>query len=93
MNKKAQGLSMNVIIIAAIALLVLIILVVLIIRAGRGVREGTGCQGIGGKCYSSCQDLTDDEGGVWIKNLPSSGVDGGCAQGEACCVQLIESRE
>ncbi|KYK25730.1 hypothetical protein AYK26_01810 [Euryarchaeota archaeon SM23-78] len=93
MSKKAQGLSMNVIIIAAIALLVLIILAVLILRAGRGVTEGTGCRGIGGRCYSTCQDLMDDEGGLWVKNLPNSGTAGGCAQDEECCVRLIEQPE
>ena len=93
MSKKAQGLSMNVIIIAAIALLVLIILAVLILRAGRGVTEGTGCKGVGGKCYSSCLDLMEDEGGTWIKNLPNSGKAGGCREDESCCVPLLEEPE
>jgi len=93
MSKKAQGLSMNVIIIAAIALLVLVILAVLILRAGRGVTEGTGCKGIGGTCYSSCEDLIQDQGGMWVKNLPNSGKDGGCASDEVCCVPVLKQGE
>ncbi|MBW2990152.1 hypothetical protein KY348_00435 [Candidatus Woesearchaeota archaeon] len=93
MDKKAQGLSMNVIIIAAIALLVLIILAVLILRAGKGVTEGTGCRGVGGICYSSCTDLIEDRGGMWVKNLPNSGKNGGCSIDQVCCVELLETPE
>ena len=93
MDKKAQGLSMNVIIIAAIALLVLVILAVLILRAGKGVTEGTGCSGVGGRCYSSCSELIEDEGGLWVKNLPNSGREGGCGQDESCCVPVLEAEE
>lgn len=93
MNKKAQGLSMNVIIIAAIALLVLIILAVLILRAGSGVTRGTGCQGAGGTCYSSCADLAQDRGGIWGKDFGKSGVAGGCAEDEDCCVPVLKPEE
>lgn len=89
MNKKGADLSMSVIIIAAIALLVLIILAVLVLRAGRGVTEGTGCAGVGGRCYAGCGALGEDDGGTWIKNLPNSGKAGGCAEDEDCCVSLI----
>ena len=89
MSKKAQGLSMNVIIIAAIALLVLVILAVLILRAGRGVTEGTGCEGVGGTCADACSDLD----GVYVKNLPNSGRTGGCAEDEVCCVPLTGGEE
>lgn len=89
MSKKAQGLSMNVIIIAAIALLVLVILAVLILRAGRGVTEGTGCEGIGGTCADACGDLD----GLYVKNIPNSGRSGGCAEGESCCIPLMKSEE
>lgn len=89
MSKKAQGLSMNVIIIAAIALLILIILAVLILRAGRGVSEQTGCVGIGGQCDADCGELE----GIWVTNIPNSGKSGGCGTEEVCCVILIESTE
>ncbi len=53
MAKKAQGMSMNVIIIAAIALLVLVILsVVFIGRMTTFTDETGGCAGKGGTCYS-----------------------------------------
>ncbi len=48
--KKAQGLSMNVIIIAAISLLVLVILATFLLRSAGEVNEGTACEGIGGSC-------------------------------------------
>ena len=86
MSKKAQGLSMNVIIIAAIALLVLVILAVLILRAGRGITEGTGCEGVGGSCVDDCGDMD----GLYVKNIPNSGRSGGCQEDESCCVPLLK---
>ena len=54
---KRGELSMEVIIIAAIALLVLVILSILIIRSTGDVGEQTGCLGVGGTCdYDSCPD-------------------------------------
>ncbi len=51
MNKKAQGISMNVIIIAAIALLVLVILSVIFIgRMGSFGRAAANCESQGGQC-------------------------------------------
>jgi hypothetical protein len=76
MDKKAQGLSMNVIIIAAISLLVLIILAVLVIRAARTTETGTNCEGVGGTCADACSDL--GEGYFEHK----AGV---CPQGKVCC--------
>lgn len=53
--KKAQGLSMSTIIIAAIALLVLVILATFLLRQSAEVAAGTGCEGLGGECkYDSC---------------------------------------
>jgi hypothetical protein len=49
--KKAQGLSMNVIIIAALAILVLVILAVLFInQAGIFSSTANACEGSGGVC-------------------------------------------
>ncbi|MBC8494988.1 hypothetical protein H8D36_02440 [archaeon] len=53
-NKKGQGLSINVIIIAAIALLVLIILAILVARSGTHVSDGTKCFTEGGVCKETC---------------------------------------
>jgi hypothetical protein len=79
MNKRGE-LSMEVIIIAAIALLVLVILAVLIIRSGGTVASGTSCTSpsIGGECVpkgSSCSE----------GYIPGSNA---CGQDEMCCVPL-----
>ena len=47
---KGQGISINVIIIAAIALIILVILATLVIRAGGGLNSGTQCEPTGGTC-------------------------------------------
>ena len=92
MDKKAQGLSMNVIIIAAISLLVLIVLAVLVFRAGGNVTTGTNCVGVGGQCYAgeSCDDLQQDQGGLWGPDHANDGKKGGCAEGEICCKHVIK---
>ncbi len=54
-TKKGQGISINVIIIAAIALLVLVILAVLLLRSGSNLVVD--CQEAGGVCADSCGDL------------------------------------
>ncbi|MFC1723428.1 hypothetical protein ACFL0V_04785 [Nanoarchaeota archaeon] len=59
--KKAQGLSMNVIIIAAIALLVLVILAVIFIG-----RMGTTTKNID-KCPGSCEDDSGEDGDTMCK--------------------------
>jgi len=53
MNKKGQGISINTIIIVAIALLVLIILAILIARSGQDASKGTKCISKGGVCQPS----------------------------------------
>jgi hypothetical protein len=91
MNKKAQGLSMNVIIIAAISLLVLIVLIVLVIRASNNMGSGTSCRGAGGSCTPGAQDCSDWEnqypGETWTHNVAKDGKIGGCLEGEICCVR------
>lgn len=53
-NKKGQGISINTIIITAIALLVLIILAVLVARSGGMASKGTSCISKGGICKEIC---------------------------------------
>jgi hypothetical protein len=76
MNKKGAELSMNVIIIAAIALIVLVILAVLVLRAGGKVNEGTttSCISKGGLCKISTNCQTGTFDGAT-----------GCGSGEVCC--------
>lgn len=59
LNKKAQGISINVIIIAAIALLVLVILSVLLLRGGGTIVDGTSCEALpGAQCAPDCASLS-----------------------------------
>ncbi|MFH1916744.1 MAG: hypothetical protein ABIJ21_05750 [Nanoarchaeota archaeon] len=77
MFKKAQGISINVIIIAAIALLVLVILAILVLNAGKKTDEGTKkCFTLGGKC----QERYCDEG---------MDLEGASDCGDGYCCQLI----
>ncbi len=56
-NKKAQGISMNVIIIAAIALLVLVVLSVIFMgRSAQFSEQIAACESNGGKCGAICGD-------------------------------------
>ncbi len=55
MNKKAQGLSLNTIIIAALVLLVLVILAVIFTgRMGKWGSETSNCEKQGGSCIEEC---------------------------------------
>ncbi|MFC2135441.1 hypothetical protein ACFLTH_12580 [Bacteroidota bacterium] len=83
LNKKGQGISINVIIIAAIALLVLVILAVLLLRGGSNLAEGTSCSGVGGQCVPVCGDLNID-GSIYIKHPTAE-----CPlEGDSCCIVL-----
>ena len=76
-------ISMEVIIIAAIALLVLVILAVLIVRSGGNFASGTSCEGVGGTCEDSCEFLDG--------YIPSANS---CSQeGYVCCVPLTADDE
>jgi len=71
-------MSMNLIIIAAIALLVLVILAVLVLRGSGNVAAGTGCQARGGDCNTA---LTS--------SCPTGETfypAGGCTATQRCCI-------
>ena len=54
-NRKAQGLSINVIIVAAIALLVLVVLSIIFVgRLGIFGEKTAACASVGGTCYGTC---------------------------------------
>ena len=76
--KKAQGISLNVIIIAAIALLVLVVLSVIFLgRTGMFARKTADCLQQGGTCKVSC-DTTAGE-------IPYTSYT--CdTEGEVCCL-------
>ena len=79
-NKKGQGLSLNTIIIAAIALLVLVVLV-MIFTGRMSVFTGgvSGCVNQGGKCNSY-----DNE--VACTNAGGSPITAKCGDSSQCCV-------
>ncbi len=80
MNKKAQGISMNVIIIAAIALLVLVILSVLVLRSGGELSKGSGCEGVGGVCKYQEEQCPP--------NFVKSSLHSCEGQNQKCCIPL-----
>lgn len=57
-NKKAQGIGINTMIIAAIAILVLVVIAFLIFRTSRNANDSTDCVMKGGTCVESgeCDD-------------------------------------
>jgi len=80
MDKKGSELSMNVIIIAAIAVLVLVILAVFVFRSGDNISKATGCSAMNGVCYP------DSATGRTIPYLPG---DAECKnQGGACYIAV-----
>ena len=86
MSKKAQGLSMNVIIIAAIALLVLVILAIIFIG-----RMGTTTKNID-KCKGDCVDSREECKELYgtyadTTSDPCFAADGGRTD-EVCCITI-----
>tara|TARA_B100000315_G_scaffold253510_1_gene292416 strand:+ start:3616 stop:3867 length:252 start_codon:yes stop_codon:yes gene_type:complete len=81
MDKKGQGISINVIIVAAIALLVLVILSVIFIgRVDIFSKRSSDCSSYGGA--SACQDSC---GGDFPTPYPTYS----CAtEGEVCCIKV-----
>ena len=76
-GKKGAELSMNVIIIAAIALLVLAILAYLLFGAADRAGKGTKCEGAGGVCLPDCGD-----------QVPLTPFHGDCVGDNKCCLKL-----
>ncbi|MCF7865810.1 hypothetical protein K9L67_03655 [Candidatus Woesearchaeota archaeon] len=82
---KKGDMSINIIVIAAIALLVLVILSILLFRSGSGIREGTSCTGTGGTCWDepTCQGMSDYSDTVYRPN-----PNGECPENQYCCIQI-----
>jgi len=81
---KRGEISMEVIIIAAIALLVLVILSVLVLRQTGQV--GKDCQNVGGECLSDCSGTSTDG-----RSLISSGNT--CPGEQKCCIPFGSAEE
>ncbi len=76
LHKKAQGLPLNVIIIAAIALLVLVVLAVIFLGRSGGFAESTkSCATQGGQCLEDCGNNAVLPGAT-------------CPTGQTCCLVL-----
>jgi len=79
MRKKGQGISMNVIIIAAIALLVLVVLSIIFMgRMGQWGADVDSCVTKGGTCLSACDAATQTPYPLWS-----------CDEGLTCCVAKV----
>ena len=103
-TKKAQGMSMTTIVIAAIALLVLVVLIMIFTGRIGGFTKGLdSCAAQAGFCYNSDQnpicgsnivDASGDgkltEGVDFIVTYPKKGESvKGCAINQICCHALI----
>jgi len=78
-DKKAQGLSMSTIVIAAIAILILVVLTTLILTGTINVKKGMSCGGIqpNAECYNGpCSELGE--------NYLNGGI-ADCEEGFVCC--------
>ena len=84
MDSKGQGISMNVIIIAALALLVLVVLSIIFLgRTGQWSSQTVDCVTNGGTCMDSCADQPG------YKHYPA--WDGSCQEGgstQVCCIKI-----
>ncbi len=85
MQKKAQGLSLNVIIVAAIALLVLVILSVVFMTRMRGYNASVqDCKHNGGECVPAYQCDTSTGQYTVLSHIQCPQQD----QNYVCCVKL-----
>jgi hypothetical protein len=92
--RKGQGISINVIVIAAIALLVLVILSTLVIRSGGSVNRANTCEGSGtGVCVSqeqydgACANPETGEAANWIRD-PTK--DSTCPEVKPMCCRKLQ---
>ena len=86
--KKAQGISLNVIIVAAIALLVLVILTLIFTGKMAEWISGVGdCRNKGGRCAAVGENC--GEAGTSVEEYPTVYVDYECPRdGEICCLSM-----
>ncbi len=80
--KKAE-LSINIIVIAAVALIILVVLSYFVFDWGSKLRRQTACEGIGGECIP--EGFTCDEYFPDGTHIPSGES---CRAQERCCIPL-----
>ena len=84
-NKKAQGISINVIIIAALALAVLVVLFAIFTgRLGIFSKALDSCTNLGGTCKASCSSGTETE---YIAQRTDCGKDKNM-ESPKCCIPV-----
>jgi hypothetical protein len=87
---KKGDLSINIIVVAAIAMVILVIISVLIFRTGSNLTEGTSCESLaeggGSECVPKntvgCTGYGQQEGAVYVRHPTAS-----CPPQEVCCVR------
>jgi len=77
LDRKAQGLSMNTIIIAAIAIIVLLILIYLLVGTTGDVDSAISCTKKGGVCMERCEGIYGDSS---LGSEPCGNI------GKTCCL-------
>ncbi len=83
-SKKAQGLSLNTIIIAILVLVVLVILVVIL--SGKMGKWRKGINACDGHCENSASDCKEGENPIFLTNCDANG-DGKADGGKYCCIK------
>ena len=90
-SKKAEGMSVNVIIVAILALLVLVVLsFVFAGKIGDFVKGTKQCQSIGGECLGACNI---EQGYKEMFTAACLDKNTGKLTGEKCCIQIDKSAE
>ena len=88
--KKAQSLSINTIVIAAIALFVMVLLIVIFVgNISNFRRNADSCGSNGGTCIDE-DDIDDSCSGTYDRvrrDYNCYGLDGEIAEGKVCCVR------
>ena len=88
-TKKAQSISINTIVIAAIALIVLVVMIAIF---GGRIKIFSGgaqkCETQGGTCEDSCLGLGEE--GSFYTNVPGTDCD---AKEQKCCIPIIQTQK
>tara|TARA_Y100000310_G_scaffold88842_1_gene85911 strand:+ start:5437 stop:5727 length:291 start_codon:yes stop_codon:yes gene_type:complete len=91
-NKKSQGLSVNMIVLAAIALVVLVVTIIIITgQTSTTSKNLQSCALKGGKCAKNLpgnEDLEKVECNDGVYNVPVIVNDPLCGESQLCCLKL-----
>jgi len=82
---KKGELSINLIVVSAIALIILVVIVYLIFGVPRDINKSKECAVLNGECTgdSTCQGLSESNGAQYTIN-----PQGRCGEGELCCIKV-----